>query len=96
VTGSGPDPIDDRPPAADPLPMITAIRPSERMTARQPATLGERPGRFGASGRADGAAPRERLPRPAAPAYVVDPAAVAAAMVDRLLAGRALSVRAGR
>lgn len=76
--------------------MITAIRPSGRTTARQPTTMGDRPGRFGASGRADGAAPRERLPRPAAAAYVVDPEAVAAALVDRLLAGRALSVGAGR
>jgi len=75
--------------------MITAIRPSGRNTERQPATTGERPGRFGASGRAAGAAARER-PRPAAPAYLVDPEAVAAALVDRLLAGRALTVRAGR
>ena len=83
MTGSGPDPIDGGAPGADPDPMITAIRP-RRSSARQPATPSDRPGRFGA----------RRPSAPAASGYVVDPEAVAAALVERLLAGRAFAVRA--
>jgi hypothetical protein len=63
--------------------MITAIRP-RRSSARQPATPSDRPGRFGA----------RRPSAPAASGYFVDPDAVAAALVERLLAGRAFAVRA--
>jgi len=63
--------------------MITAIRP-RRSSARPPATPSDRPGRFGA----------RRPSAPAASGYVVDPEAVAAALVERLLAGRAFAVRA--
>jgi hypothetical protein len=63
--------------------MITAIRP-RRSSARQPATPSDRPGRFGA----------RRPSAPAASGYVVDPEAVAAALVERLLVGRAFAVRA--
>jgi hypothetical protein len=75
--------------------MTTAIRLPER-TAVPPASTDDRPARF-----LRAAAPQRRLPavagsareRAAAGAYVVDPAAVAGALLDRLMAGDALDPR---
>jgi hypothetical protein len=76
--------------------MITAIRPSE-CTARPPASPGDRVRRFGAGVRTVRPAPCPAIPSASAasPAsgYVVDPEAVAAALLERLRAGRALQVR---
>jgi hypothetical protein len=76
--------------------MITAIRPSER-SAPPPASPGDRARRFRAGVRAVRPAPRPAAPSasaaPPASGYVVDPEAVAAALLERLRAGRALQVR---
>jgi hypothetical protein len=93
---SGPDPIEGKPLQDDPFPMITAIRLPEPSTT-------DRHGRFGRTGRplaphTDGApnAPEAAAVHPGAARYanyVVDPEAVAAALVERLMAGRGLDLR---
>jgi hypothetical protein len=65
--------------------MITAIRPSDRT-----APTDERPGRFLRAAAAPRPSARERA---ATGAYVIDPAAVAGALLDRLVAGHALDPR---
>lgn len=85
---SGHDPIGRGAGWADLLDMITAIRQAEQSTT-------DRLGRFGRTGRPLDPRP-ERDQRPSAVRdgnYVVDPDAVAAAMVDRLMAGRTVDVR---
>jgi hypothetical protein len=80
-----------------------ARTPSSAAPQDRRPRVGERTGRFGAGARSAAAVRRASSPAvttPAAPApataYVVDPHAVAAALVERLLAGGALRAGTGR
>jgi hypothetical protein len=91
-TPSGLDPIAEKSLRDDSFPMITAIRLPEPSTP-------DRHGRFGRTGRPlaprTDAAPDYAAEHPDAARYanyVVDPEAVAAAIVERLMAGRGFDV----